>query len=162
STARAFGEKNVAAGFHDEALTEGINGVAAAIFSPHGKSVHHAGSEDREGGRFEKSVAGGEGENTVSQTERQGGSQDERVEVAGMVGDDYERSRQGKMFASDDFDAFREPKDAAHPPPPKIAGNETDEATFAFQRTQALNLGDSEVLRRFVLPIVHDIAPGRA
>ena len=76
----------------DETLTERINGVAAAVFPPHGQGIHHAGGEGREGGRLEKSIARGEGEDAVSQTERQGGSQDQRIEVAGVVGDDNEWS----------------------------------------------------------------------
>jgi len=151
----AFGEEDIAARLGDEAMAEGVNGVVAAILPPHGEGVDHAGGEGGDGRSFEEGVAGREGEDAISQAQRQGGRQDQDIKVAGVVGDHNERRRRGEMLASEDLDAFSEPEDTAHPPPPEIAADQPEQTALAFYGTQTFGFGHAEILGGFILPFFH-------
>jgi hypothetical protein len=64
--ARAFGEKDVAAGLFHEAVSQSVQRMVPAVLSPHRKGVHHVGREGGHRGCLEKGVTGGERKNTIS------------------------------------------------------------------------------------------------
>ncbi len=86
-----FGEQDVNAGFIDESSSELSDGVCSDLFSPDRQSVEHGGREGGECGSVEEDVSGGERKQLVSEFQRQCGSEDECIEVAGVIGDEDKR-----------------------------------------------------------------------
>jgi len=65
-----------------------------------------------------------------------------------MIGHHNERSRIRQVLASSNLDAFGQPQDAPHPPPPQIPRDQADQAAFAVDGFQSVALVKSEIMRR--------------
>ena len=126
-----LGEENIAAGFGDKTMTQGVDRVAAAIFPPHGQGIQRAGGESSHRRRFEEGVTGRERQNAIPQSKRQGGRKDQDIKMTGVVGHHDEGSRRRKMRSSKNLDVLSQPEDSAHPPPPKSSADKAEKSTFA-------------------------------
>src|SRR3954453_15481298 len=73
-----------------------------------------------------------------------------------MIGDHHEWGCLGQVFAANYFNVFADLQNDPDPPPPKIAGDEADQSTFALDRFHPLGLAESEVMGGFVFPILHN------
>jgi len=156
----AFGEQNVTTMLGEKTLAKSIYRVMATILPPHRQRVQHAGSESRDGRGFEECITGGERENAVSQPKGQSSRQDHHVEMTGMVGHNDKGRGRWKILSPQDFEVFGESENPPDPPPPEVAGDETNEAAFAFDRAHSVRLTDAKVMSRLIFPIVHRCGRG--
>src|SRR5207244_10745900 len=92
-------KEKVAARLVEQAPTKFLQGMAAAFLSPHRQGVEQKGGESATSGRLEEHVSCGDRKQTIMQVPGDRRGQRQRVEMAGMIGDENERWLSGDVFA---------------------------------------------------------------
>ena len=77
--------------------------MRAAVFSPDRQRIHASGGENRRGTLGEKCVAGGDRKNGTNKSQRQNSTENDRVEMTGVIGHQDKGGVLREIFATANF-----------------------------------------------------------
>ncbi|MDB6121092.1 MAG: hypothetical protein JWQ71_85 [Pedosphaera sp.] len=95
---RSFREKYVDGFVFDESFSQHLHRMRTAVASPHRQRIQDKCSEGSHGGRIEKCISSGNGENAVAPASGERSRQGQGIQMTGMICDAGERRLRGEVF----------------------------------------------------------------